>query len=355
MARAKNITPTLVERIQKLGPLKTVLLATAAFVVLVLVFALLRTSLDALTGMQGRGSFTQSYPGVPGGGTAYKNVAYESDAMEAPSAAPAPSMRNILPPDQRDTYVAGDDAEAFETRAYDAVIRTTSLDNVCDTVFGWKSAQYVVFEQQRRSDSACYALFKVERAHSDEILASLTALHPDELVANTETIKEQVIDYTSRLDILLRKQEVIESTLEQATKAYDDLVVLATEAEDVGTLAKVVDSKLQQIERLTQERISIASQIEQVGRQKAEALDKIEYAQFSVRVSKYQVVDWDTLTDSWVYALERFVHNINQTLQDMSIGLVANLLRIVLLLLYLFVLLVVGKYAWQQAQSFWRR
>ncbi len=344
----------LTERIQQVGVAKVLLLIVAAFVVLALVLALIGTAFSGF----GRTQRSPSYVTFDQKGSfgMAERAAYDS-AASAPSVSGdvALSYRNIVPPDGGQGYVPGNDAEEFEARSFNAAIRTGDLDGVCNTILGWKPEPYVVFLEETRTESACYVRFKVERARVDDVVALLTALRPDDLTVRTETIREQVLDHTSRLDILLGKQKVTEETLEQAARAYDELLALARSAEDVASLSKVIDSKLAQIERLTREQIAIASEIEAVTRQKAAAMDRLDYAEFTVRVSKFQIVDLTGLRESWVAALQQFVRTLNTTLQAMTLGLIAALLHLALFLIYVIVLLVLVKHGWRLARDFWQR
>jgi hypothetical protein len=341
------------ERLRSLSIGKLLLLAAIALVVLYVLYWAAQSLTNQMTGVQSGVTHSDVYvaqngPGYAKGGRGSAGMAYDMAEEVAPM---PPSVRNVLPP-YDDGYVPGADAELFETRAYTAYIRTTNLARVCDTIEDWKPQTYVVFEEQTRSDESCHYRFKVERNKSDEVLAAVKALNPDELVADTETIKEQVVDYTSRLEILQSKEQVIENTLDQAVSAYEELVDLAKEAEDVSTLGKALDAKLQQVERLTMERINVASQIEQVAREKAKALDRLAYAHFSVSVSKYDVFDWDSIVNSWEHKLERFVYDVNTFIQAITLGLLMNLLRLALFLVYLFILLVLARTLWHYGRDF---
>lgn len=350
-------------RLRALGPVRLILVGLAIFLLVVLMVAFVQTLLHGGMAQPGRSAYNSDFSGSSGSpgnpGVAWEKPSYDYDngggMSEAaydsvmPQTAPAPSARNVMPSEESG-YISGTDAENIERRSYSAYIRSSNLTGTCNEIFSWKPLPYVIFTTQQHNDTSCSAQFKVERMHTDEILSKLSALHPDELNVNTETIKEQIVDYTSRLDILTKQEEVIAVTLEKATLAYDDLVELATNAEDVASLSKVIDSKLSQLERLTRERVTIAAQIEQLARQKAEALDQVKYAHFSVTVDEYQVINWEQVSDSWMSNLQMFAYNVNRTFQELTLGLVTNLLRLAVLAVYVGLLYLMLRVLWRFIQ-----
>lgn len=282
------------------------------------------------------------------GGTAY-GKAYD----QAP---PTLSARNVAPvPPGMPGNVSGNEAEAFEVTQYSASIETRDLDATCDQIGGWKSQSYVIFERANRGDRACDYRFKVERAHVDEVLGRLQALKPKELVQDTQTIKREVDDFTSELDILQKKQRSIDGTLDSATRAYDEISTLATRTQDAASLARVIEAKLQTIERLTAERLAVNEQVDRLQRLKAERLDQIDYTYFSVNVYERPYLDSKQLKESWQAAVREFVRAVNQIAQDLTLGLAALLLFAAQYLLYLVLVVVIAKYVWRFVQYIWKR
>jgi len=180
-------------------------------------------------------------------------------------------------------------------------------------------------------------------------------LDPKELNENTYTIKRLVDDYTSEAQILQKKMESIEKTLADAIRAYDDVTQLATRMQNVESLAKIIDSKIGIIERLTQERININAQLERLERAKAEQLDRLDYTYFSVSVLENKFVDGQSLKDSWKIEIKSFVRDINKVFQDITINLVLLLSLILQYVIYLFIILIVAKYGWQLVKYIWKR
>jgi hypothetical protein len=247
----------------------------------------------------------------------------------------------------------------YETRNYSAHIRTHAYDEACAAVESWKPLPYIIFEHANRGDIYCSYRFKAERDSVSTVLAELTKLEPRDITEQTEIVKKQLLEYTSTLDVLQKREALLAKTLDDVSSAYDELVALSKDAQDVETLAKVIDGKLAYIERLSQQRLQVASEIDAIARQKAELSDRVEYVYFDVSIEKLEYVNGDELKDSWTYAVRTFVSDLNQTLQDITFGMLALVLWLVQFLLQgalLFVVvLVVAKYGWRATRHFWQK
>jgi hypothetical protein len=128
---------------------------------------------------------------------------------------------------------------------------------------------------------------------------------------------------------------------------------LAVNTRDADALAKVIDSKIGLIERLTQERINITAELERLSRAKREQLDRVDFSFFSVTVSEILYFDWRALGDSWRHSLQSFVQETNGLLQKMTLGLLSLLLFVVEYAVYLVLLLLCVKYGWRLARFLW--
>lgn len=265
---------------------------------------------------------------------------------------------NIIPP-QPGAATVGDDAEAYESLSYTVLYKKRDHKTVCDTVESWKPLQHVVFESSDRGDNWCYYNFKVTRDQAENVANSLKELDPATFTTDIQSLQQQVVEYDSQLNILLQKQEVLEKMLSDAVSAYDGLVALATQVEDVETLTKIIDSKLRMIESLTQQRIMLSQQIDSLARRTAELNDQIEYVRFSVRVDKYEVFDLTSLKDSWVRQLQQFVSGINSTLQELTLGVLSLVIQMLVVIVYISVIgimiLAFVKFAWRSIKTFWSK
>lgn len=264
------------------------------------------------------------------------------------------SSRNAMPgiPPQSP---AGPDAEAFEVTQYSASIESGDVEDTCGTVAGLKSRTDVIFENSNTYDRGCSFTFKVEKAKVAEILAFIEKLDPKDLSDNTYTIKRQVDDYTSEVEVLQNKRASIEATLKSAISAYDGITALATRTENAEALARIIDSRIGIIERLTQEKININTQLDRLSRAKSDALDRLDYTYFSVSVFENRFIDMEQLKDSWKQSIKDFVFRFNAALQGLTVGIVLLLVMIIQWALYALIVLVVVKYGWKVGKSIWYR
>lgn len=261
------------------------------------------------------------------------------------------SYRNILPVPPQGT--TGNTAEEFEVTDYSATIETHNKTEACARIAGLKSLSYVIFEYAQDSDKTCNYTFKVEQAKVGEILGVVKDLDPKDLFENTRTIKSQVDDFTNQTEILEKKLVSVDETLKSALTAYDQITALAVKTQDASSLAKIIDSKVQLIERMTQERININQQLEYLTRAKAEQLDRLDYTYFTVNVYENKFVDGQNLKDSWKMAVQNFFYNTNRALQDATIGLVAMLLTAIPYIIYAVLLVLAAKYGWRWLKKVW--
>jgi hypothetical protein len=260
-----------------------------------------------------------------------------------------------MPISPEENYTPGSDAEDFEVKEYHSTIESRDTGRDCALVNELKSRSEVIFENAHEGDKSCSYTFKVENASVPDVLALLEDLDPKELTERSYTIKRQIDDYTSEIEILETKLASINATLESAIAQYDDITALATRVADVESLAKIINSKLSIIERLTQEQINTISQLERINRSKADQLDRLNYTYFYVSIYENKYVDGDRLKDSWKASVQRFVYEVNKTIQDLSVGLLALLLVVFKYVIYFFILLFVVRFGWEITQKVWRK
>lgn len=251
-------------------------------------------------------------------------------------------------------YSTGTTAENFEVKTYSGTIKTRKLDKTCDTIAALKIKDYVIFENSNKNDDSCYYRFKVAKDRADEIVKIIEDLKPEILNVNVQSIKNQVEGIEDELDILKKQLASVEETLNGAQAAYDEITKLATNQKDAETLAKIIDSKLNLIERLTSQKLSIKSQIERYSQSKADQLDQLDYTFFDINVYKDLIFDWKEIKDSWKYETKVMVNNINQVFQAITLNLVTYLVRFVQGVLYLFISVLLLKFVWMGVKRIWK-
>lgn len=265
------------------------------------------------------------------------------------------STRNVASSPLPPTYPqsSGNDAEKYEVTQYNASIETRRLEETCNEFAELKAKEYVVFENANAYDRGCSYTFKVERAHVEEVLGWLRAMNPKHLNENTYTIQSQVEDFTSEEEILKKKLAEIDRTLASATAAYDEVTRLATQTRDASSLASIISSRLDIIQRLTQERLNINEQLDRLARAKEQSLDGLEYTRFYVDVTENKFIDGKQLGESWKQAVRDLVRVVNEAIQGVTINLIALFFLLLQWALYALILLVIAKYGWQIAKRIW--
>jgi len=330
---------------------KLVLIALGALLVL----SILLTVLKSLMGFSTSESLSQNIRFNAGMG--------ESDSVTGMSSPSAPMVDTEMAYDkisstyERGGYSTGGDAEKYEALSYNVTYKNKNITPICDTIESWKPLSYVVFEHAGRNDLGCNYRFKVERENVNGILEEVEKLHPEDMYADTTTMKKQVVEYEGQLAILLQKQEILEATLQKTTSAYNTVTALATQTQDVENLAIIVRDELNAIKQLTNERVLLAQQIESLAKRSAELQDQIQYVVFSLRVNKYEVIDGSAIKDSWVYKTRQVITDANRTLQDLTLGVIQLLLDLLQVIVYagvvLVVVVVVGRIGWHFVRSVW--
>ncbi len=339
-------------------PIKVLKALGAVFAVLI-ILSVATYTLKPVASMMEYGSYSyDSYRSGMGGGMMAIEPGYAFDEAQgyggkdmslsvrnvAGTIAPAPSYPSSV----------GGDAEEYETMQYSVSIEART-DETCTQIAKLKEHAYVVFENANTYDAGCSFSFKVELAHVDEVLSILRKYGPKELIENTQTIKQQIDDFTSETEILEKKLESIDETLQSALTAYSEITGIATRTGNAEALAKIIESRLAIIERLTQERITVAAQLERLARSKEQQLDRLVYTYFSVSVYEHRYIDPEQISDSWKQALQEFVYRVNRAVQDITINLVVFVLAVIKYGLYIFVVLIALLAAWRVVKRVWQR
>ena len=248
----------------------------------------------------------------------------------------------------------GSEAESFEVTRFYASIESRDKAKTCDYLLELKSKEYVVFNHSNNYERGCNLDFKVKKQNKDEILSVISDLRPKDFSEQTNSIKKQVDDYISRQEILTKKLETIDSTLLKTTKAYDEITAIAARNRDAQSLAKIIESKLQTLERLTREQTNILAQLEAIQKQKSEELDKLEYVYFSVNVFENKIFDGTQLVSSWKQSLRGVVFDTNRVIQQMTIHLITFAFVIAQYALYIVLLLLVAKFGLKHLKDLWK-
>lgn len=259
----------------------------------------------------------------------------------------------IMPP-MDPTYTPGANTEDYEVKQYSISFETRDKVKECALVRDLLDREDVVFENTNENDGGCSYNFKVKMESVASVLAILNSLNPKDVNENSYTIKREVTDYTSEIEILEKQLASVTATLTESLAIYDALIVRATSQGDVSSLAQLTDSKLNLLERLTTSQIEINAQLERINRTKTEALDRLVYTQFYVSVYENKFIDGQEIGNSWTAAIQELVGDINNFAQEVSLGFVALLFMVMKYTLYGVVLLFVARFGYGFAKKVWQ-
>jgi hypothetical protein len=262
--------------------------------------------------------------------------------------------KEILPPPVG-SGTQGDTAEDFEVTEYSVYIESRKIKNDCQAITSLKELDYVIFEDATEHEKGCYFTFKVKVENMEEVLDAIKALDPKDLTKTTYTIQRSIEYILNEREVLEKKKQAIEETLEEALKAYDEISRFATQNRDATALANVIEGKIKTIERLSMERININERLNRLTQSEAKQMDQLEYTYFYVSVAEDKFIDKDGLKESWKNRLKEMIQDINGTIQGLSIGLITLLLFAIQYGLYLLILIVIAKLFWTLTKNIWRK
>lgn len=341
------------KKLKSLGGLKIAGIIIAGLIVLIVLSSIIKMAVIWQTRNAMVGNEFTSFSGYE----MADSTAGESAAINLGARQPSLSSRNVVGKAMptNNTKTAGANAEAYEVTEYNATIMARQLADTCQKVAELKALDYVIFESANNYRQSCNYTFKVKKANTEEILVIIKGLKPRDLNENVYTIKNTVDDFTSEIEILRNKKTSIDETLGKAIISYDEVAVLATNTKDVESLAKIIDSKLNLISRLADERLKISSELERLARVKAEQLDRLEYTRFQINVYENKFIDGQKIKDSWQAAIKNFVQNINETIQAISVNLLTLILVVIPYVLYFIIILIIVKNGWKAVKYLWQR
>jgi hypothetical protein len=342
-----------------LNIVKAVALAIVVIIFASFVFAFVKQTFGGLSfGRDGVAFSVAPQMGVRmGGGMASYDMAedaYYGGEMATLSARNVAGMPASMPyPGPVGGYTTGNTAEEYEVTEYSASFETQNRDQTCAQLSGLKTYTYVIFESSNDHDRGCDYRFKVEHARVSEILTFLKKMNPKDLNENTYTIKNQVDDFTSEVEVLENKRRAIDDTLAEALAAYDEISSVASANQDAESLSRIIDSKIQLIERLTQQKIEINTQLDRLARAKADQLDRLAYTYFNVSAYENKYLDREHIGDSWKNAVRATIGDANDALQAATLGLIAFIFIVLQWVVYGLVLLFIAKLVWNFVQRMW--
>ncbi len=248
----------------------------------------------------------------------------------------------------------GTDAESYEVQDYFVSIETGNGERDCTTLMTLKGREDVIFESVNESLYGCNVSFKVKKDAVDSVLSFLEELDPREVNENTYTIKREVSQLETQMDILKTKLESLDAALKDAMTSFAEVEAAARRSGDVASLAQVTESKINAIERINASRLEVTTEIDRLERAKTETLDRMEYVYFGVNVYENEWVRGSDIKDSWVASVQQLIRDLNGFLQDLTVGFVQFALMGVKYTLYASVLYIIARPVIFRVRRLWQ-
>lgn len=263
---------------------------------------------------------------APMGGGSYgvdSDVSYSESAdmvMSAPGMMMAPPMPSVN---------GSRNAELYQRAGYSASYETRKFKETCTAIEDLKPLSYVLFDSASNGERYCSYSFRVEKEKTEEVIAKLKALNPKDWNVSIESVAQGIENTSDRVDILKRRLASIDETLKEAEVAFARLSALATQNARVTDLTNIITQKLSMVERLTNEKLSLEEQIRQYSGGKDDQIEETTYSHFSVSVSKWSAIDWQSLKDSWKYKVQNTLRDISDTLASILLTIPALILTFI--------------------------
>lgn len=251
------------------------------------------------------------------------------------------------------TYSTGDTAEQYEVIERSYTYQPHNSDKTCQMIQELKARDDVIFENYNQYDHGCDARMKVTIDASTEIQSYLDGLSPDDSSANTYSIKQEFDYNESRKELLEARLEAITQTLEESQRAYDEIAQTAAQNADGEALAIVISSKLEMIERLTNQQLDLSTELQSIQQQVENQTDRFDYHYYNVSVYEDPYFDGKGFADSWKRSVQSMLSSVNTGLQMLTTGLVQGAVWIIVYGVFLILLVFIAKYVWRLIRKIW--
>jgi hypothetical protein len=290
--------------------------------------------------------------GMEGGmGMMGEKMAYGTD-----SGMPVMADMMIAPP-QMPQVNGSQNAELYQKEGYSASYETRNFTDTCGQIEALKPLEYVLFDSANQAARYCTYAFRVRKAHTEEIVTKLKALNPKEWNVSVQSVAQNIEDSGDRIQILKRRLASTEGTLTEVEQSFGRLSVLATQNGKVADLTTIITQKLAMVERLTNEKLSLEEQIRSMTGGKGDQIKETEYSHFSVSVSKWSAVDWQSLKDNWRNRIQSTLYEMSETLSWILLAIPALVLTLLWYALMAGMFLAGGtlfvKYMWKLILKIW--
>jgi hypothetical protein len=256
--------------------------------------------------------------------------------------------------DEGNSNIPQTNYDFFEIKEYSAHIETRKLQDTCTAFSELKKNPDIIFETSNEGTTSCSYSFKVTKGKEDVILELIESYKPQSMNASIHTIQKVIEEYDNKLNILTNKLSSVEETLEKAQNSYDEITVLATKQQDIENLTKIIENKLNLIEKLSKEQLSIKEQIDQYNKEKNDQLNRLNYTYFSVSIRENLIINLKEIFESWKAQTQQFVRDMNGVFQGVTVKLMSYVLHCLQAGVYIFISLFLLKILYILVRKLWK-
>ena len=326
--------------------------ALVALIILAAILASLNSSRGSTSYFPNQGVSEPSYGGI--------DVAIDEDfAMETPSMGQAAFKNETseyypepIPPVPGDGYTSS--LERYETSQYRISARTKQFEEICDAVTNLKSEDAIHFKNFDSSINTCHAQFFVEKDRADGVVSLFKNFSGVKIDHSTNSVTRHKENIESQSSIVRQQLLSVTNTLTEAEVAFNEIVEFARQNKDAETLSEAIRAKLQQIDYLTQRKISLTSQLNNYAQQAADLNERIDVVRFAVNINRSNPVYPNKKSQQWENAWNELSEHFTSTLIGLTAMFGIFLLYVVQYGIYLLVLIVATRLGWKFVKIIWK-
>jgi len=235
------------------------------------------------------------------------------------------------------------DSSLFEIKHYEIEYVSSDTEQLQKKIKTLKDKEFVLFDKYSESKRSSQYTLKVKREKSQEVLMFLEGLSPDQVHLDVENIKKSIDSSIDQEKLLNDKLKKVEAILTDATESYSTLLTLAKEKNDIDALTKLVDLKINTLNRLSSERNTLLSQIQAIKKSKEELFDDLNYVIFTITINEFLYFDTESLKESWRYDLKALIDNFNSLGQNLTTTLLSFAIKLLEFFIYFVLMLFILK------------
>ncbi len=286
------------------------------------------------------------------GGVVSKRAAYAKPGIESLGMGAPMDSIEVLP--NFDEGSSSNKAEDYEKVSYSAYYEDAEIDSKCKNIENLKPLDYVVFTYARRNKDSCNYNFWTDKAHEEEIVRKIKSLNPKEFNISTSSLERSVSSGDFEIKLLQEEIDELDETIQEAKKAYSELIALAKNRGKVTDLTLIIDNKIRLLERLQSKKRSLLTRLERLQRGNSETLDETQKVSFNVSLRKVEIVDLESIKESWREYTKSFIYNLNAYLKFFTYDLLLFAIKVLGFVVYLAVVLVILRLAYLLARKIWK-